>query len=161
VGVDARIAYHPMGELLDRHAFPGRFEALLLGLTPGLDPCYLHAFYHSRMAPPGGWNLLRYRNATVDAALDLSQRALVEAERRELILRVQASVAADVPHVLLFHAAAVDAGSARLALPPLPRGPTNRFMYLHRWSVVGSGSGVPGERQADAKESTTRPSHCA
>jgi peptide/nickel transport system substrate-binding protein len=136
VGVTARIACHPMGELLELYARTGGFEALLLGLTPGLDPAFLHGFYHSAMRPPGGWNLLRYRNPVVDAVLDRSQRAGIEAERRELVFRAQAEIAADVPHVLLYHAAAVDATRARLVLPGLPATPANRFMYLHRWSVT-------------------------
>jgi len=136
VGVTVRIARHPMDELLEGHARTGRFEALLLGLTPGLDPAFLHGFYHSALTPPGGWNLLRYRNEAVDAALDGSQRATVEAERRHLVHRVQAAIAADVPHVLLYHAVAVDAASTRLALPPLPATPANRFMHLHRWSIA-------------------------
>ncbi|HWM12169.1 MAG TPA: ABC transporter substrate-binding protein, partial [Solirubrobacteraceae bacterium] len=136
LGIEARVAWHPMGELLERHAVPGDFDALLLGLTPGTDPAYLHSFYHSAMRPPGGWNLLRYANAAVDSVLDRSQRAVDEAERRRLVQAAQAEVSADVPHVLLFHAAAIDAARTRLVLPPLPATPSNRFMYLHRWALA-------------------------
>lgn len=136
VGVTARVEAHDMGTLLERHAFPGGFQALLLGLTPGLDPTFLHACYHGAMRPPGGWNLLGYADPRVDGLLAESQRALDAARRRELVAEAQARIADDVPHVPLFHAAAVDAARTRLALPELPPTPANRFMFLHQWDVV-------------------------
>lgn len=136
VGVRARIEAHDLGTLLQDHAFTGRFQALLLGLTPGIDPTFLHAFYHSAMRPPGGWNLLGYANPRVDALLAESQRALDAARRHGLVAEAQARIADAVPHVPLFHAAAVDATRTRLALPDLPPTPANRFMFLHQWDLV-------------------------
>jgi peptide/nickel transport system substrate-binding protein len=136
LGVIAHIEQRPLGELLTERAFAGDFEALLLGLTPGLDPGFLHGFYHSAMAPPGGWNMLAYADGTVDALLDSSQRATDQAERSALVAQALARVALDAPHVMLFHPASVDAATTALSMPPLPPTPGNRFMYMHRWSVV-------------------------
>jgi peptide/nickel transport system substrate-binding protein len=136
VGIQVSIEAHPIGDLLQRHVFPGRFDAVLLGHTPGPDPSFLHAFYHSAMTPPGGWNLLRYASADVDRLLEASQRAIEPAARRALIDRVQARIGEDLPHVLMFHPVAVDAAGPRLSMPPLPAAHANRFMYLHRWKAV-------------------------
>ncbi|MEA2128476.1 MAG: peptide/nickel transport system substrate-binding protein [Solirubrobacteraceae bacterium] len=136
LGVIAHIEQRPLGELLTQRAFAGDFEALLLGLTPGLDPGFLHGFYHSAMAPPGGWNMLAYADGAVDALLDSSQRATDQAERSALVAQALARVALDAPHVMLFHPASVDAATTALSMPPLPPTPGNRFMYMHRWSVV-------------------------
>jgi peptide/nickel transport system substrate-binding protein len=136
LGVTAHIEQRPLGDLLAERVFTGDFEALLLGLTPGLDPGFLHGFYHSAMAPPGGWNMLGYAHGAVDALLGASQRATDPAERSALVAQALARVALDPPHVLLFHPASVDAATTALSMPPLPPTPGNRFMYMHRWSVV-------------------------
>lgn len=134
VGIGVDIVTHEMGRLLEL-AFDGRFEAIVLGLTPGIDPAFLHGLYHSSMVPPGGWNIFGYADPQVDRLLDASQAAIDPAERHDLIAEVQRSVARDLPQVLLFHTDAVDAASDRLSLLAPPTAPGNRFMHLHRWEV--------------------------
>lgn len=138
LGVTVHVRQLPLGELLHGHAFTGRFEALLLGLTPGVDPGFLHGFYHSAMLPPGGWNMLGYADDAVDALLDASQSATDVAQRSALVARALERIAVDPPHVLLFHPASLDAATNALTMPPLSATPGNRFMYLHRWSITRS-----------------------
>lgn len=144
VGVQVRAVACDMGELLRAHAFTGDFEAILLGLTPGLDPSFLHAFYHSAMRPPGGWNLLRVADGALDRLLDDSQRALDPELRRTLVEAVQRRVAELAPHVLLFHPRTVDAADARLLVRP--SGAANRFMYLHEWNWARAGGPAAARR---------------
>lgn len=135
VGIDVRVQALEMGALLRDHVYPRRFDAVLMALAPNPDPAYLHAFYHSELLTPNGWNRLGYRNLAVDQLLERSRAELDLAARRALVHEAQALIVADMPHVLLFHPVAVDAASERLRLPRLPRTPANRFMYLHRWDV--------------------------
>jgi ABC-type transport system substrate-binding protein len=114
-----------------------------MALAPSPDPAYLHAFYHSKMLTPVGWNRLGYRNERVDELLERSQREMDPSARRALVQEAQAAIVADAPHLLLFHPVVVDAARSRLRLPQLPRTPGNRFMYLHRWDVD-----EPGDRMS-------------
>jgi peptide/nickel transport system substrate-binding protein len=146
VGVVVTIEAVSFGELLGERAAHGRFDALLLGLTPGLDPSFLHGFYHSSMRPPAGFNALGHSDREVDRVLDVAQGELDPAARAALVARALTRIADSVPHVPLFHPRAVDAASTALTMPPLPATPANRFMYLHRWATR-RGAGPVADRR--------------
>ncbi|MGP4024104.1 ABC transporter substrate-binding protein [Actinomadura sp. 3N407] len=135
-GVDVTVRSHAMGELLRDHVYPRTYDAVLMALVPNPDPAFLHAFYHSAMLTPQGWNRLAYRNPQVDRLLDQSQTQPDRASRMALLNEAQALIVGDVPQVFLFHPMVTDVARRRIKIPQPPRTPGNRFMYLHRWDVT-------------------------
>ncbi|WP_439658231.1 ABC transporter substrate-binding protein [Lentzea sp. HUAS TT2] len=138
VGVDVRVEALPMAELLRTRVRTREYEALVMALVPHPDPVFLHAFYHSSMLTPVGWNRLAYRDGEVDRLLDASQTELDVAARKVLVDRVQRKVVADAPQLFLFHPVVVDAVRDTVEMPALPDTAANRFMYMHQWRSAGS-----------------------
>jgi peptide/nickel transport system substrate-binding protein len=147
VGVRVDVSAHPMGTLLREHVYPRRFEAVLMALAPNPDPAFLHAFYHSRMLTPHGWNRLTYGHPVVDDLLERSQVAVDEDERRRLLAQAQELIAEDAPQVFLCHPGVIDVARRGVVVPEPPRMPGNRFMHLHRWRHATPAAGsVSGSR---------------
>ncbi|WP_143466853.1 ABC transporter substrate-binding protein [Lentzea kentuckyensis] len=138
IGVDVRIEALPMADLLHTRVRTREFEALVMALVPHPDPAFLHAFYHSSMLTPVGWNRLAYRDRRVDRLLDAGQTELDVAARKELVGEALRTIVADAPQLFLFHPVVVDAVRDTVVMPELPETAANRFMYLHQWRLAGS-----------------------
>ena len=67
------------------------------------DPDMLRRLYHSRQAPPAGFNRNYYTNPEVDRLIDLATTALTDHDRRKYYSEVQKLVAEDVPYVSLWY----------------------------------------------------------
>ena len=67
------------------------------------DPDMLRRLYHSRQAPPVGFNRTHYSNVEVDRLIDLASAARTDEERRKYYSEVQKIVAGDVPAVSLWY----------------------------------------------------------
>ena len=67
------------------------------------DPDMLRRLYHSRQAPPAGFNRNYYTNPEVDRLIDLATKALTDDDRRKYYSEVQKLVAEDVPYVSLWY----------------------------------------------------------
>ena len=67
------------------------------------DPDMLRRLYHSRQAPPVGFNRNYYSNPEVDRLIDLATTALADDDRRKYYSEVQKLVAEDVPYVSLWY----------------------------------------------------------
>jgi peptide/nickel transport system substrate-binding protein len=67
------------------------------------DPDILRRVFHSKQAPPAGFNRGRYSNPQVDALLDAAAASEDQGRRLALYAEVQRIVAREVPYVSLWH----------------------------------------------------------
>ena len=67
------------------------------------DPDMLRRLYHSKQAPPVGFNRNYYSNPQVDRLIDLASTAGTDEDRRKYYSQVQKIVADDVPAVSLWY----------------------------------------------------------
>jgi peptide/nickel transport system substrate-binding protein len=83
----------------------GNFELFTLQWTAGAlaDPDILRRVFHSKQAPPAGFNRGRYNNPEVDALLDDAGNTEDEPRRLALYAKVQQIIARDVPYVSLWY----------------------------------------------------------
>jgi peptide/nickel transport system substrate-binding protein len=133
-GVGVRVESVPMAVLLNDHVYPRRYEMVLLALNPGPVPSFLPAFYHSG-GGDGTGNRFGYASKAVDDLLASLPPLDEEGAARDAVHKVQRLVAADAPHVPLFHPDVLDVAASWLVLPRLDGLVTNRFTDLHRWDV--------------------------
>ncbi|MBS1817693.1 MAG: ABC transporter substrate-binding protein [Acidobacteria bacterium] len=94
----------------------GNFQLFTLQWTAGAlaDPDILRRVFHSKQAPPVGFNRGRYANPQVDALLDEAGSIQDESRRLALYADVQRIIAADVPYVGLWYKTNVAVAQARL-----------------------------------------------
>jgi peptide/nickel transport system substrate-binding protein len=67
------------------------------------DPDMLRRVFHSKQAPPSGFNRGYYSNAEVDRLIDAATVSRDDAERRRLYGAAQKQIAADAPYISLWH----------------------------------------------------------
>ena len=110
----------------------GRYQLAILPILTGIDPetSWLLA---CAQIPPAGFNIARYCNAGVDRALADALGTFDERRRARDYLRVQATIARDVPLVVLWQTREIE------ALPRNLRGflgsPETPFFGVERWSI--------------------------
>lgn len=82
---------------------------------PGIDPTdFLRYLYHSESAEPdAGWNVMRWKNAEVDALIDEAY-TLDEIRRKELFCQMADILADELPIIPLFTIMNADAHTSRL-----------------------------------------------
>jgi ABC-type transport system substrate-binding protein len=92
VGVEAKVQVLEWAAVFQqlRH-HPLNHHMFTLGwVTSNADADYsLYALFHSKQAPPTGWNTSRYSNPRVDAAVEQARRSLNQSEREKLYAEVQ------------------------------------------------------------------------
>ncbi len=92
------------GALIQQVKQRRHFDMFVLGYGKlSLDPGYLRVFFHSRMDKPRGWNMSGYRNKVYDKLAVKSDNAMENRKRRELIYKMQAILARDVPYLPLYN----------------------------------------------------------
>jgi len=102
----------------------GNFQLYTLQWTAGAlaDPDILRRVFHSKQAPPAGFNRGRYSNPEVDALLDRAGEMEDPARRLDLYGQVQRIIANDVPYVSLWYktnVAVAQKGLSGVRLTPL------------------------------------------
>jgi peptide/nickel transport system substrate-binding protein len=123
VGVDLDVRTYEFATLY-ADVLAGNFQLFTLQWTAGAlaDPDILRRVFHSKQAPPAGFNRGRYSNPEVDALLDQAGNMADSAERLELYAQVQRLIARDVPYVSLWYktnVAVAQRGLAGVRLTPL------------------------------------------
>lgn len=104
VGIDLDVRTYEFATLY-ADVLSGNFQLFTLQWTAGAlaDPDILRRVFHTKQAPPAGFNRGRYSNPEVDAALDAAGDAQDPATRLELFAQVQRLIARDVPYVSLWY----------------------------------------------------------
>lgn len=110
VGLTATARPMAFGAMLEKVKGHHDFEAFVLGYgNLSLDPAWVSAFFVSKNAGKGGWNMSGYHNPRFDALAEQSARALNPEERRELVLQMQRIIQDDVPFLPLYNPLLVEA----------------------------------------------------
>jgi peptide/nickel transport system substrate-binding protein len=111
----------------------GEFDLYTLTAVGVTDPDWYRYVFHSDSVPPDGANRPRYRNARVDALLDLGRRASDRDERRAAYREVQEITARDIPLLPLWyqHTVAVAASEVR-GFVPNPLADFNSLAATHK-----------------------------
>ena len=92
------------GALLDKVKSRHDFDCFVLGYgNMSLDPGYLQAFFSSNMDKPRGWNMSGYHNPAYDKMAKASLNAMDPDKRRELVLKLQEMLMADLPYLPLYN----------------------------------------------------------
>jgi peptide/nickel transport system substrate-binding protein len=106
VGVEAKVQFldwaavfkEVRGETLGRHLFT------LGWVTTNADADYsLFTLFHSKQAPPTGWNTSRYANARVDTLVEQARRSLNQTEREKLYGEVQDILAKEMVWIPVYN----------------------------------------------------------
>jgi peptide/nickel transport system substrate-binding protein len=108
----------------------GNFQLFTLQWTGGslADPDILRRVFHSKQAPPVGFNRGRYSDPDVDALLDRASVSLDEGERLELYREVQRRIALAVPYISLWYK--TNFAVARRSLTGVHLSPLGDFDFL-------------------------------
>jgi ABC-type transport system substrate-binding protein len=92
VGVEAKVQFLEWAAVFHQvRAATLNHHLFTLGwVTSNADADYsLYALFHSKQAPPAGWNTSRYANPRVDALVEQGRRSLNQTEREKLYGEVQ------------------------------------------------------------------------
>ena len=92
VGIEARVQVLEWAAVFQQvRGNPLNHHMFTLGwVTSNADADYsLYALFHSKQAPPAGWNTSRYVNARVDTLVEQARRSLNQTEREKLYGEVQ------------------------------------------------------------------------
>jgi peptide/nickel transport system substrate-binding protein len=81
----------------------GNFQLYTLQWVGVSDPDMLRRVFHSKQAPPAGFNRGYYSNPDVDRLIDGATVATSDADRRRLYGEAQRLIAADAPYIGLWH----------------------------------------------------------
>jgi peptide/nickel transport system substrate-binding protein len=97
IGVDMRIRTMDGATFFDR-VMQGEFEAAMMAWSLDPDPD-VYPLFHSSQFPPGGMNIVHYRNPALDGLIDASRREMDPRKRAELFHRIHRTLADDQPYL--------------------------------------------------------------
>ena len=100
-GIDADVRSYEFATFY-ADVLSGNVQMYTLQWVGVTDPDMLRRLYHSKQAPPVGFNRNYYSNPEVDRLIDLATTALTDEDRRKYYSEVQKLVAEDVPYVSLW-----------------------------------------------------------
>ncbi|HEY7435764.1 MAG TPA: ABC transporter substrate-binding protein, partial [Methylomirabilota bacterium] len=92
IGVEAKVQVLEWAAVFQQvRGTPLNHHMFTLGwVTSNADADYsLYALFHSKQAPPAGWNTSRYVNPRVDTLVEQARRSLNQSEREKLYFEVQ------------------------------------------------------------------------
>lgn len=92
---------------------PRRFDAVLLGWSMGLLPD-AYAIWHSDADKKGGFNLVGYRNATLDRLIDEAEGTVDKRRLGVLYRQMFRQIAADNPYLFLYIPRSITAVSKKI-----------------------------------------------
>jgi peptide/nickel transport system substrate-binding protein len=114
----------------------GNFQLYFLQWTAGslADPDILRRVFHSRQAPPVGFNRGHFRDAAVDEVLDRAAASEDDRERAELFRAAQRALAHQVPYISLW--CKTNVAVAQRSLAGIRLTPMADFLFLKHVSRV-------------------------
>jgi peptide/nickel transport system substrate-binding protein len=103
IGVGVRILSYEFATLF-ADVLAGNFQMYTLQWTGGslADPDILHRVFHTRQAPPAGFNRGRFSDPAIDVLLDRASTEMDGPQRRALYAEIQRELARQVPYVSLW-----------------------------------------------------------
>jgi peptide/nickel transport system substrate-binding protein len=117
VGIEAKVQFLDWAAVFQQvRAATLSHHLFTLGwVTSNADADYsLYALFHSKQAPPAGWNTSRYANARVDALVEQARKSMNQAEREKLYGEVQDILAREMVWIPVYTTKEIIATSARV-----------------------------------------------
>jgi peptide/nickel transport system substrate-binding protein len=101
VGIQVDLHIVEWSAFLKQYIDTGKFEAVLLAWSLGLDPDPFDIF-HSSKRDPGEFNFVGYQNEEVDQLIEAGRREFDQERRAEIYRRIHALLAEDQPYTFLY-----------------------------------------------------------
>lgn len=97
IGADMRIRTMDGAMFFDR-IMQGDFDAAMMAWSLDPDPD-VYPLFHSSQLPPGGMNIVHYKNVALDGLIEASRRELDPAKRTQLFHQIHRVLADDQPYL--------------------------------------------------------------
>ena len=132
VGIRVHIRTVEWAAFLKEFIEKGKYDAVLLGWTTGLDPDQ-YDIWDSTKTKPGELNFNHYNNPEVDRLLEEGRHTFDREKRRQIYFKFQEILAEDQPYTFLFVPDSLPAISRRFrGVKPAPAGIDYNFI---KWYV--------------------------
>lgn len=135
-GIKLKVELVSEQELQQNHIVPHNYDILLYGISLGSDPD-VYAYWHSREAGLGGFNLSEYRSPAADASLEAG-RTRSDATLRSIKYKgfLQAW-RADIPALALYQPSFeyIQSADVNGFVPRVLVTPSDRFENIQNWMV--------------------------
>lgn len=147
LGIECRVQLFEWAVFLKDFINTGRFDAVVLGWSTGIDPD-LYQIFHSSQTGPGQLNFTGYVNPEADRLIDAIRLEYERDRQRELAHRLHRVIAADQPYTFLFAARGTQVVDRKIVMVerdaegnervvPLRPSPTGRLDYwFTRWKKL-------------------------
>lgn len=147
LGIDCRVQLFEWAVFLKDFVNTGKFDAVVLGWSTGIDPD-LYQIFHSSQTGPGQLNFTGYLNPEADRLIEAIRLEYDRARQRELAHRLHRLIAADQPYTFLFAGRGTQVvdrkivmverdAEGRERLVPLRPSPTGQLDYwFTRWKKL-------------------------
>ncbi len=137
IGIKVNVSLVGEQELQQNHITPHNYDILLYSVNLGVDPD-VYAYWHSREAGLGGFNLSEYKNSAVDTSLE-GGRTRSDGTQRSI--KYQGFLQAwqrDIPAMALYQSSFDYVRSAATDgfTPHTLVSPADRFNEVHNWRVL-------------------------
>jgi peptide/nickel transport system substrate-binding protein len=101
VHIDMKIKVLEWQAFLNTIVLPKKFDAILLGWGLSLMPD-ARSIWHSKSDKKGGFNLIGYKNETVDKDIELAERTTDESTLSKIYKEIFFEIANDLPYIFLY-----------------------------------------------------------
>ncbi len=102
LGIDVKIDYKGISSIQSESIRPRSYEALLFGLSQGIDPDP-YIFWHSSQKQDPGLNLCLYDNGEADALLDQMRVTINKQDQEKMLVRLNELILTDLPAIFLYN----------------------------------------------------------
>ncbi len=145
IGVKVNTQLFEWAVFLEDFINPGKFDAVILGWTLGID-ADLYQLWHSSQSGSHQLNFVAYESPEADALIERIRREYDPREQQRLARELHRRIAADQPYTFLYAPRVTHALDATLAMVD-PDGSTvpvrsgkgaNVFVHMNRWHRPGS-----------------------
>ena len=127
---------------------PGRFDAVVLGWSMGVDPD-LYQIWHSSQTGPNQLNFVGYRNPEADRLIVRIRREYDPAEQRRLAHALHRLIARDQPYTFLYARRVTEVLDRKIVMvgpdgryqPIRPTKSGNIYFYFNRWTKLAADPG--------------------
>ncbi len=114
----------------------GNFQMFTLRWIGGNnDPDLFERVFHSREAPPKGYNRGRYENPRVDALIELARKEADVEKRKSAYSELQKIIADELPYISLWYLKTTCVYNRRLS--NLELSPAGHFDFLQNLTISG------------------------
>lgn len=136
IGVKAKVDMVSDNDIQQNHIVPHNYDILVYGISLGFDPD-VYAYWHSKEAGLGGFNLSEYKSSASDAGLEAGRTRTDPVIRGLKYSSFLQAWRNDAPAVALYQPTFDYAQTTQLDgfTPKTMISPTDRFDNIHQWMI--------------------------